>query len=102
VFRHHPENGLLDRMEVKLVTSEFPHAAYVNGKRLRPEKGSFLLLANTSDGDLQRIPITPTQAADYFVPGRKPSRDDITAFWPNTSPPTWANRMRSPTVIQHR
>jgi len=81
VFRHQREDGLLDRMDLKLVTSEVPHAAYVNGKRLRPEKGALILLVNAPDGSLQRIPISPTQAAGYFMVGTEPSRGGVAGFW---------------------
>jgi len=66
---------------VKLVTSELPHAVYLNGKMIRAERDAFVLWAITAEQEPRRVPAARPEAQRFFRLGAEHTTEEALTFW---------------------
>jgi hypothetical protein len=76
-----PTNRPLSDFSVKLVTSELPHAVYLNDQMIRAERDNFVLYAITAGQKPRRVLIPVATAREFFRHNAGHTHEEAAAFW---------------------
>lgn len=74
-------NSPLSDFSARLVTSELPHAVYLNDQMIRAERDNFVLYVITAGQKARRIQIPISTAQEFFRHKAVHTHEEAVAFW---------------------